>query len=146
MVTIRPAVEQDLPSVAWLFDQYRQFYKQAPNPDGALEFLEQRMAQKESVILIALEGGEMIGFTQLYPIFSSVSMRRAWLLNDLYVHGGQRGKGVGTRLLDGAKEMARKSGAKWLLLQTGSDNTTAQSVYEKNGWVREDDWFYQFEL
>jgi len=42
--------------------------------------------------------------------------------------------------------LGRNTEAKWLLLQTGADNKTAQSVYEKNGWVRENDWFYQFDL
>lgn len=146
MIVIRPASEQDLSTVAWLFDQYRQFYKQASDPDGAVQFLQERLTRKESVLLLALEDGEMIGFTQLYPIFSSVSMKKAWLLNDLFVAQNQRGKGVGTKLLDAAKDMARKSGAAWLMLQTGADNTTAQSVYEKNGWVRESDWTYQFFL
>ncbi|ULQ51665.1 GNAT family N-acetyltransferase [Flavihumibacter fluvii] len=145
-ITIRPASLDDLQSVAYLFDQYRQYYKQPTDLDGAEEFLRDRIEQKESVILVALESGEIIGFTQLYPIFSSISMRKAWLLNDLYVSEGQRGKGAGTQLLDAAKDVGRNSGAKWLMLQTTADNARAQSVYEKNGWVRESDWFYQFDL
>lgn len=146
MITIRPASLSDLASVAYLFDQYRQFYKQSEDIDGATVFLQERMERNETVILLALEDGEVVGFTQLFPIFSSVSMRKAWLLNDLFVQADQRGKGIGTKLLDAAKQLGRNTEAKWLLLQTGADNKTAQAVYEKNGWVRENDWFYQFNL
>lgn len=146
MISIRTASLPDLSAVAYLFDQYRQFYKQPADLDGATIFLQERMEKNESVILLALEDGEVVGFTQLFPIFSSVSMRKAWLLNDLFVQADQRGKGIGTKLLDAAKQLGRNTEAKWLLLQTGADNTTAQAVYEKNGWVRENDWFYQFDL
>lgn len=44
-----------------------------------------RLENHESVILIAEENGEFIGFTQLYPTFSSVSMKRIYILNDLFV-------------------------------------------------------------
>ena len=146
MITIRTASITDLAAVAYLFDQYRQFYKQSEDIDGATVFLQERMEKNETVILLALEDGEVVGFTQLFPIFSSVSMRKAWLLNDLFVQEDQRGKGIGTKLLDAAKQLGRNTEAKWLLLQTGADNKTAQAVYEKNGWVREKDWFYQFSL
>lgn len=146
MITIRIASTEDLAAVSFLFNQYRMFYKQEDDMEGAAAFLEERMKHNESVILVALDSGEIVGFTQLFPIFSSVSMRKAWLLNDLFVSPDQRGKGIGTQLLDAAKQMGRQTDAKWLLLQTGADNTTAQSVYEKNGWRKETDFFYQFDL
>jgi GNAT superfamily N-acetyltransferase len=146
MATIRPATLHDLPAVAYLFDQYRQFYKQPPDLEGAKTFLQSRLEAQESVILVALEAGEIIGFTQLYPIFSSVSMQKAWLLNDLFVLAANRGKGVATKLLEAAKQMGKNTAAKWLLLQTGADNVHAQALYEKNGWTLETDFFYQFDL
>ena len=113
---------------------------------GAEQFIRERIEQKESVILVALSEGEFIGFVQMYPIFSSVSMRRAWLLNDLFVGPAYRSRGVATMLLDASKQLARDAKAKWLLLQTGADNAPAQLLYEKNGWVREADIFYRFDL
>ena len=104
------------------------------------------MKRKESVIFVAEERDELIGFTQLFPIFSSVSMKRTWLLNDLYIHVSSRGKGVATALLDAAKEFAKSTGSKWLMLQTASDNYTAQTLYKKNGWKKETDVFYRFDL
>lgn len=142
MITIRPATIDDLHAVAPLFDLYRQFYQQPSDLPAATDFLRQRMEAKESTILVAVVDGEMQGFTQLYPIFSSVSLRRAWLLNDLYVMEASRGQGVATALLDAAADFGRQQKAKWLMLQTTAANVTAQMVYEKNGWVREQDLFY----
>ena len=104
------------------------------------------MKKKESVIFVAQERNELIGFTQLFPIFSSVSMKRTWLLNDLYVNEKSRGIGAATALLNAAKEFGAETKSKWLLLQTAADNFTAQKVYEKNGWVRETDFFYRKDL
>ena len=95
---------------------------------------------------MAEERDELIGFTQLFPIFSSVSMKRTWLLNDLYVNEKSRGIGAATKLLDAAKEFGAETNSKWLLLQTSADNYTAQNVYEKNGWIKETDIFYRKDI
>ncbi|MGW8957668.1 GNAT family N-acetyltransferase [Paenibacillus sp. NPDC055715] len=66
-----------------------------------------------------------LGFTQLYPSFSSVSMKRTWILNDLYVQEEARKQGIAQALLDKAKLHAIQSNAKSLELQTAPDNTNA---------------------
>jgi ribosomal protein S18 acetylase RimI-like enzyme len=136
---IRKASVEDAAIVALLFDSYRSFYKQAPDVDAAFNFIKERLQQNESVIFIAFIKDNAVGFVQLYPIFTSVGMKRAWLLNDLYIHVSSRGKGVATALLDAAKEFAKSTGSKWLMLQTASDNYTAQTLYKKNGWKKETD-------
>ena len=146
MIYIKKAEQENLDELSFLFDAYRQFYNQTPDLEGAKKFLLQRMGNNESVIFIAFDDDKAIGFTQLYPIFSSVSMQKAWLLNDLFVNSNIRKKGVGTQLLDAAKQHAAETEAKWLLLSTGCDNETAQSVYENNGWKRVTDVFYEFVL
>jgi GNAT superfamily N-acetyltransferase len=129
-----------------LFDAYRQFYKQVADLNGAKIFLSERINNNESAIFIATEGKDAVGFVQLYPIFSSVSMKRAWLLNDLFVATSARKKGVAALLLDAAKSHGRATDAKWLLLQTTQDNLPAQTLYEKNGWKKVQDCFYEFSL
>ncbi len=146
MTSIRPAGKEDAPALAYLFDQYRQFYGQQSDPEGAADFLKARLEAGESVVYLALEEGELCGFCQLYPIFSSVSMRRAWLLNDLYVHESFRKKGIASKLLDAVVTMAAEQKAPWLLLQTGAANTVAQALYEQKGWVRESDLFYRYDI
>ena len=143
---IRRAKKKDIGDLSVLFDKYRIFYKQKSDVDNARSFLKKRMKRKESVIFVAEERDELIGFTQLFPIFSSVSMKRTWLLNDLYVHERSRGIGAATKLLDAAKEFGAETRSKWLLLQTAADNFTAQKVYEKNGWIKETDLFYRKDI
>jgi ribosomal protein S18 acetylase RimI-like enzyme len=146
MITIRRATINDLDAVAELFDGYRVFYKQNSDLAKAKEFLKERIEKDESAILVAFVNDEAVGFTQLYPIFSSVSMRRAWLLNDLFVKPSARKIGVGNQLLNAAKDFGAETNAKWLILETSEDNFTAQSVYEGNGWQKSSSFFYQFNL
>jgi len=109
-------------------------------------FLQERLTNNESVVFIAFANGIVSGFCQLYPIFSSVGLQRTWLLNDLYVHEKARGQGVAAALLQQAKEFGIATNARWLMLETAADNFTAQSVYEKNGWKRVEDYFYELGL
>jgi GNAT superfamily N-acetyltransferase len=145
MITIYKATAAMVNEVAPLFDAYRKFYQQLPNVEGAVRFLEERMLKEESHIWLAKADDIPVGFVQLYPIFSSVSMAKAWLLNDLFVDAAFRGKGIATMLLDTATGFARNNNARWLLLQTGADNKQAQALYEKHGWKRETDFFYRFD-
>lgn len=145
-VQIKKATIEDIKLVAPLFNAYRIFYRQEPDEKAAADFLQQRLINNESVIFIAFTNDIAVGFCQLFPIFSSVGLQRTWLLNDLYVNETARGKGVAAALLQQAKAFGMETDARWLLLQTGADNVTAQSVYEKNGWKRVGDYFYELPL
>ena len=129
-------------AVAKVFDAYRQYYGQQSDVEGAKQFLTERITNRESVIFLALEDNQPLGFTQLYPMFSSVSMRRSWTLNDLFVKENIRSKGIGKALLGIAQQFITEQGHKGLLLETTPDNTKAQSLYERLGWVREQNYYY----
>ena len=137
---VKRAGPGDLDAVAPLFDAYRQFYGQRPDPAAARAFLAERLSRDESVIFVAVApDGEALGFTQLYPSFSSVSLRRLWILNDLFVGPGVRRGGVGRRLLERAREWAVETEAKGLILATAVTNTAAQALYESCGWRRDEE-------
>ena len=77
---VRRADLNDLSQLAMLFDKYRQFYKQTPNLEGARAFIEDRIKANESAIFIVMDSsGRSVGFTQLFPMFSSVRMRSIWV-------------------------------------------------------------------
>lgn len=143
---IRKATIEDVAIVAKMFDAYRMFYQQPSDIKRATEFITERLQKNESVVLIALINDHAMGFTQLFPIFTSVGMQRTWLLNDLYIEPAARGKGVATALLEAAKEHGRSTNSKWLILQTGATNVAAQALYEKNGWRKDKDLFYSVSL
>lgn len=137
-VAVRRAEAGDLDRLVPLFDGYRQFYRQPSDPDGARQFLGERLENGDSTILIAEDAGRAVGFVQLYPSFSSVAMRPIFVLNDLYVDRAARGAGVGGALLDAAVDYGRTNGAKSLTLQTEHTNDHAQTVYGAKGWVTDD--------
>jgi len=135
---IRQATILDLDTLAPLFDGYRQFYGQPADLARAHDFLAERVHRHESLILLARdEHGEGLGFTQLYPLFSSVRTVRTWLLNDLFVVPSARRRGVAAGLLDAAAEQARALGAASLSLSTALNNAPAQALYESKGWQRD---------
>lgn len=137
MTTIRPATHDDLPALARLFDGYRQFYGATSDIVAATAFLSERLSKQDSALLVAESNGDAVAFTQLYPSFSSLSMGRIWILNDLFVSPSARRSGLGAALLETALEYARKTGALRLALSTQLTNTAAQRLYEAQGWVRD---------
>lgn len=148
MVDIRivRAERKDLDDLVPLFDGYRQFYGQRSDLAAARAFLRDRIERDESVIYLAYtEPGEAAGFTQLYPSFSSVSLKPLWILNDLYVRSDVRRGGVGRALLERARQHAIETAAKGLVLSTGVTNKAAQTLYESCGWQRDDE-FFQYHL
>ncbi|ULH15324.1 GNAT family N-acetyltransferase [Deinococcus sp. KNUC1210] len=144
-LTLRRVAAEDLPLTVPLFDAYRQFYGQPSDVQAAQAFLSERLAREESVIFLAELDGRPAGFTQLYPLFSSVGMRRIWLLNDLYVAEEARRRGVSTALLNAARQHGLETGAARLMLSTATDNLAAQATYEAHGWQR-DEGFYTYLL
>ena len=81
--------------------------------------------------------GQALGFVQLYPSFSSIDAHRTWLLSDLFTASQARGRGVGSLLMNAAREFAVATGAKGLVLETATDNHIAQRLYESLGYVRD---------
>jgi GNAT superfamily N-acetyltransferase len=127
-----------------LFESYRAFYRCKPDPEGASAFLRERIGKNESIVFFARTEpkGPPIGFTQLYPLFSSLLLCRSWLLNDLYVVPEARRGGVAALLIARAEELARETGAGLLELSTHQHNRTAQRVYSGAGWSRDDDYYH----
>ena len=130
--------------LAPLFDRYRQFYRQKSDPEGARAFLRERMERRESIVYLALLDGSAVGFVQLYPSFSSTSMQRLWILNDLFVAPSARRSGVAKALIERARQLAIATGAKGLALSTWVENTTAQRLYEDLGYVRDAEFYSYF--
>ncbi len=141
--SVRRASAADIDSVAELFALYRVFYGQAHDVDAAASFLRARLARGESVLYIAqAEDGPVVGFVQVYPTFASVELGAAWRLNDLYVAESARGRGVAALLMRSVRDGASDAGAVWIDLETGRDNVVAQRLYEREGYVRDDEFLH----
>ncbi|WP_308796384.1 GNAT family N-acetyltransferase [Tolypothrix sp. FACHB-123] len=113
--------------------------------EAAKEFLKERFKHNDSLVFLAQDNAEIIGFTQLYPSFSSVSMKRVWILNDLYVKESHRRQKVATSLINAAQDYAKQSGAVRIVLATQISNTTAHKLYESQGYIKDVE-FYHYAL
>lgn len=143
MIQIETATINSLDQIAPLFDQYRVFYKQQSDLNAARAFLENRILNKESIVFVAFLNDKAVGFTQLYPVFSSVSMQQSFVLNDLYVDSAFRKRKIGEALLNRAKQYCIVKNAKGLALETAIENP-AQKLYEKLDWIKDVDCFHYF--
>jgi GNAT superfamily N-acetyltransferase len=136
MTLIRQATVLDIDMIVPLMDGYRQFYRQPSEPERIRKFLLDRFEHNQSIIFLAINDNEGVGFTQLYPSFSSGALARIYVLNDLYVDLRFRQTGVGSALLKAAADYGRRVGALRLALSTEVTNAAAEALYEKSGWKK----------
>ena len=134
MTTIRKATLSDLLPLSQLFDLYRQFYGKTSDLEAGKAFLKERFNNNESEILVATSNSNIVGFVQLYPLFSSTRMKRLWLLNDLFVHPDFRGQGFSIQLIEAAKQLCIDTNACQLTLETSKLNTIGNNLYPKAGF------------
>ena len=147
-IRVRVATSADVDQLVPLFEAYRAFYQRPADEHTARRFLERRLQNGDSAILLAVDGDEAdraVGFIQLYPVYSSLRMARALILNDLFVDPGHRRLGVARSLMNAARDFARSAGAVSLSLETARDNATARALYESLGWAH-DETFLQYTL
>lgn len=138
-VIVKQATIHDVEKIAPLFDAYRQFYGKTSDVELARAFLSDRFKHQESIIFLAISGAAVaLGFTQLYPAFSSTRAARIYILNDLFVVPEARQTGVAKALLEEAARFGRVAGAARLSLSTALTNVTAQKLYESLGWKRDE--------
>lgn len=142
MITTRLATLADLDVTAPLFDAYRQFYEQQPDLDLARSFLQDRLRNHESVLLLASDAAQqVVGFCQLYPTFCSVEAKPIYSLYDLFVTPAARRSGAGKTLLRAAEKLAIEHGKSRMDLTTAKANKPAQAAYESLGWIRDEIFF-----
>ncbi|NNH53175.1 GNAT family N-acetyltransferase [Promicromonospora citrea] len=134
---VRPAADEDVDAVVDLFRQYLRFYDQEVPDAEARAYLTARRDGGDSVLLVAESDGALVGFAQSYPTWSSVSLSRSWVLNDLFVTPAARGTGAARALVQDMCRRAKEDGAIRVSLATAWDNVAAQGLYESEGFVRE---------
>lgn len=141
-VTIVQVALEQLETITDLFNAYRIWYRQQDDRAAVRAFLHERLAQRQSVIFLALLEEAPAAFAQLYPIYSSATLNRGWLLNDLFVMPHARFQGVAVALLRHVEQFGRNTGARYLRLSTEITNTNAQEIYVSHGWQRDEQFYY----
>ncbi|AOW10972.1 GNAT family N-acetyltransferase [Flavobacterium gilvum] len=145
---IRKAATQDLDQLTNLFDQYAVFYKNPSNYEKHYAYLKERLENNEATIFVACDEEnkeKLIGFVLNYITFSSLALDRIIILNDIFVDSSARKKGIGEKLISKTIEFAKEIGSPDIRLRTAKNNTVAQRLYQKMGFVRED-YLYSYDL
>ncbi|HEX3549504.1 MAG TPA: GNAT family N-acetyltransferase [Candidatus Elarobacter sp.] len=138
---IREATVDDVERLGAMFDAYRRFYGRDGDVGAATRYVRERL-NGPTRFFVGDESGTLRGFVHLLPSFDTLGMRPMWILEDLFVEPAVRRSGVGEALLRHAEEFARERGASRLTLSTAHTNATAQRLYERLGWVRDEDFRY----
>jgi GNAT superfamily N-acetyltransferase len=137
-VEILRAYTRHLSLILGLFDEYRQHHAQPPNPEGGRVFLAERLERRDSVIFFASEGSgsfqRALGFTQIYPAWSSVWLKRIWILNDLYVHPEFRRRGIARALHARVRQHAVETKARGLAFSTASESEAVRHLCDTLGY------------
>ena len=142
---IKEATVEDSEKIGEVFDLYRQFYKKDPNKIVSIEYIKQRLTNKESTIFFIEEDNVCIGIVQLYVTFDSLELSKKIILYDLFVRSEYRKKGIGAMLMDASKDFAKNNGITGIELSTAISNGTAQRLYESLGYERDNE-FYNYYL
>jgi ribosomal protein S18 acetylase RimI-like enzyme len=143
-LTIRQATIHDLPKIVPIFDTYREYFKQEKNPAEVERFLFERFEHRESVLFIVQECDDIVGFAHLYPIFSSLSLQRVWVLNDFFILENYRNKGLGKQLIQEVRAFSVLTKAKGIELSVEHSNTNAWRFWKKQDFEMDSEFRYYF--
>ena len=136
-VFVRLATVADVPQLSGLlsilFTQEAEF---APDTARQTSALQRIIDQPETGrVYCAVERGSVVGMVNiLFTISTAEGGRAAWL-EDMIVHPGRRGDGIGKRLLDEAVAGARAAGCTRITLLTDATNVSAMRFYQRAGFV-----------
>ena len=132
---IRQAKNTDIELLSELFNGYRVFSREDSDVDAAREFLTERLNNRDSEIFVCETiDHKIVGFVQLFLLFSSTRMKKLWLLNDLFVTSDYRGKGISVKLIERAKKLVTDSAACAMFLETEKSNIIGNNLYHKTGF------------
>jgi GNAT superfamily N-acetyltransferase len=129
----RPGDEADL---AFLLEDHERHYgHEAPPGSGAqgAAFL----ARGGTLCLVADDDGTLVGFAILNPYFPGPRLTHGLFLKELYVTASARSNGVGERLIEGIRVLAKERGDTRVIWTTGEQNTGSQRFYDRLGMRRE---------
>jgi ribosomal protein S18 acetylase RimI-like enzyme len=137
-ISVKIAYIEDIDELAIIFNKYRIFYGESDNMNLSRQFLGERFRNKQSTVFLArLPSHEVVGFAQLYPVFSSIAAKSAWILNDLFVEEKSRKIGIASALIYAVLNHGNNTNAAWVTLQTANENIPAQALYKKFGFSQE---------
>ena len=141
-LSIRPATEADVPTVAQLIRALSRYEKLEHEVTMTEDKLRASMfgPRPYAEAVLAEDDGDPVGFALFFHNYSTFLAQPGIYLEDLYVHESQRGKGVGRALLAHLAQIAveRNCGRlEWAVLDW---NVDAIGFYQKLGAKPNSEW------
>ncbi|MGW9439663.1 N-acetyltransferase family protein [Streptomyces sp. NPDC055607] len=137
-IGIRIAVQDDIPAiVAMLSDDPLGATRETPDDLAPYQSAYRRMRDDPNQLLVVADrGGEVVGTLQL-TIIPGLSRRGATrsVIEGVRVHGSERGRGLGARLVEWAIDESRRQGCQLVQLTSDSARTDAHRFYERLGFT-----------
>lgn len=145
MMLVQRLNESYIDQFVTVVDEYREFCGFSSSPVETKEFFLKLLKNNGATTLIAVSAGdEVMGFINLYPSNSTLSLKKIWILNDLGVSSRFRRQGVAQELIKEAIEFVRQSGAIRIELKTEKTNINAQKLYKEIGFeIDQDNLYYR---
>jgi len=136
MWEVGPATLADIPQLcellAILFSQEADFQPDAAKQATALRQIIEH--PEIGRILVLRKDGCVLGMVSLLFTISTACGGKAALLEDMIVHPAHRNRGMGGRLLQGAKDLARRENCLRITLLTDGSNNAATCFYRRSGF------------
>lgn len=145
---IRQARKEDIGQIVPLMIKYIvDFYKRPHPGEEKVEQLATYLLDHpdQGIQFVADDGEKIVGFATLYFTLSTLQVKRASILNDLFVDSNVRGQKVGESLFRHCLNYIRENGFAYMQWETAKDNNVAQSLYKKMGGHISDWLVYEIE-
>jgi ribosomal protein S18 acetylase RimI-like enzyme len=140
---IRVATEKDAKAVSSLYHElFLEMVGQQPanmNADVFSETFPQNVIDDENGdIMVAVENDEIVGFMHLQvleaPTFGPYLLRKYCVIISIGVHAAYRGIGIGSKLLESAKDWTRERRLDYIQVDLLVENKATFHIYEKAGF------------
>lgn len=131
------ATISEIDNLSPVFHEYRGISisrEEVTSIEDSKTWLHDRIQNGQAVFFNVVDEGQIVGFSTLYQGFSSISLKKYWILNDLYVIPSYRNRGCAKLLISYILKYAVTSGSKGVELETSYSNKHAQTLYENFGF------------
>lgn len=130
---IRPVEEKDLPACGSVYTKAfpAEYWGIDWNADTAAAYLRDFFEQKKFVGYVFEENGEIAGC--LFALRRISGSKEELYINEMAVLPEKQGRGIGTALLNSARQYCLENGLAGAVLYT-NENTPAARFWQKNGF------------
>lgn len=139
----RPGDEADL---AFLLEDHERHYGAAVREGSGAAGADFLVKGGTPCLVAEDDCGRLVGFAILNPFFPAPRLTHGLFLKELYVAQASRSAGVGERLIEGIRALAKERGDSRVIWTTGAANTGSQRFYDRLGIRREDKIYYVMDL